>query len=161
MTHKLWLATIVILSAVISAALAQELVQDCGVCGTPFCESLDAVEAVPRLMESATVVFVGIVVKAETLPRCDRFADVTFRIKKSWPQIGRAALTVRTGSGCGRPFPFAIGQDYLLAVDATDRQEIPFKLHCGFGPKEESSARAYLVALAEWSRSKPDGRKPN
>jgi hypothetical protein len=112
-----------------------------------------------RLAEQAPLLFIGMVVKAETLECCDRFADVTFRVRKAWKGINLTTATVRTGGGCARPFPFAIGQEYLVAATGSDGREGTLMLDLAFTPIEVSAAQRHIEALDDWRRAKFDAER--
>jgi hypothetical protein len=108
------------------------------------------------LAERAPLLFIGMVVRAETLACCERFADVTFRVKKAWKGVGLTSVTLRTGAGCGRPFPFAIGREYLVAaVDSADQSHI-YRLYIEFRPIDAKEAQNQIRDLDEWLRIKAD-----
>jgi len=113
----------------------------------------------PQLAEQAPLLFVGMVVKAETVPCCDRFADVTFRVSKAWKGMGLTTLLVHTGGAAARPFPFAIGREYLVALSGAPDPKNRFELFCAFTPLEVSAATQHMLALDDWRRAKADLQK--
>ena len=127
----------------------------CGPCADSVCEHFDSVSAASVLAERAPLLFLGVVVKAETLPNCDRFADVTFRVRRAWKGVDLTKVTVRTGGGCGEPFPFAIGREYLVAATGDGRRA--GELFCGFIPLESSAAAGHVEALDAWRQQRASG----
>jgi hypothetical protein len=109
-----------------------------------------------RLAEQASVLFVGRVVKAETSPCCDRIAEVTLRASKVWKGLGVVTVVVHTGDAADGPYPFAIGQEYLVATFGSQDVKGRYGLHPGFRPVELSNATRQVQALDAWRRAKSD-----
>ena len=114
----------------------------CGPCDATLCgaPTIDPRGSMKPLLDKAPIVFLGMVVRAETLACCDRWADVTFRISKGYKAMVLPAVTLRTGGGCARPFPFAIGREYLVAATWSVGPPMQYHLYCGFSPLEAESA---------------------
>jgi len=134
----------------VSVYAAVEAVNSCcGPCDGILCGAppIDPRGPMKRLLDQAPIVFLGMVVRAETVACCDRWADVTFRISKGYKAMVLQTVTLRTGGGCARPFPFAIGREYLVAATGADSRTPEFLLYCAFTPIEAESARAQIHEL--------------
>ena len=154
---RLSVIALVVLSAMGISPVRSNATDCCGPCIDSLSNrSFSKVEDMPQLAEYAPILFVGMVVKAETLECCDRFADVTFRVKKVWKGSGLTTPTVRTGAGCARPFPFAIGQEYLVAATGAGGREGVLFLDLAFTPLGVSAAQQHIQALDDWRRAKFD-----
>ena len=148
-THP-WLAVALFMAvASVSGVPAVEAVDSCcGACDGAVCpdKPIDPRGSMSRLLDQAPSLFLGMVVRAETVACCDRVADVTFRITKAYKAMVLDRVTIRTGAGCARPFPFAIGHEYLVAA-AWLGQPPRFVAYCGFNPIEAKSAGAQIQEL--------------
>ena len=133
----------------------------CGACGEGLCAHAQITASSPasRLAEQAPLLFVGTVVRAETLETCDRIANVTFRVKKAWKGVGLERLTIQTGGACAHPFPFAIGREYLVAAETAAGTTATLGLYCGFSPVEASAAQGWIQALDDWRRAQADAAR--
>src|SRR5262245_12964544 len=128
----------------------------CGPCADPIGPHYSTPEDMPKLADRAQVLFVGTVVKAELVPCCDRFADLTFRIRKAWKGAGRTSVTVRMGAGCADLYPFVIGREYLVAASSTGATNDPLLPDGSFFPLEASKAGELMKALDAWRRAGSD-----
>jgi len=149
--HRLILVAVILASALQAYALDEKITDCCGPIACSLCPPprLDAVEDMPRLAEKAPLLFVGIVVKAETSPCCDSRADVTLRVLKAWKGVGLTTLTIRIDGHNSSWYWFAIGQQYLIASTGS-------AVLCQFNPLEVSHARQHIQALDDWRRVKYD-----
>jgi hypothetical protein len=128
---------------------------DATVCGAP---RIDPRGSMKQLLDQAPIVLLGMVVRAETLACCDRWADVTFRISKGYKAMVLQTVTLRTGGGCARPFPFVIGREYLIAA-AMEGKPPYFVAYCGFSPIDAESAREQIQELDTLTMTRPDTTK--
>jgi hypothetical protein len=151
----------IVVSLVLSVLLlasCQTIAADdcCGPCIDSFSMHYSKPEEMSRLADHTQFLFVGTIVKAELVPCCDRFADLTFRIRKVWKGPALTSATVRAGAGCARLYPFVIGREYLVA--ATDATGVGARLlpDISFSPLEASKATEQMVALDSWQRAKSD-----
>jgi hypothetical protein len=162
MSMRLGVVALLISALAASPALCGDEILDC--CGvisdTLLPPHMRIGSDMPRLAEQATFLFIGRVVKAETSPCCDRLADVTLRASKVWKGLGLHTVIVRTGAAADTPFPFAIGQEYLVATLGSQDPNGRFGLHPGFRPVELSSATQLIQALDDWRRAKYDAEQP-
>ena len=100
--------------------------------------------------ERADMLFVGRVVKAEIVPCCDLYADITFRLTKTWKGHADTAVAVRVGWGCAELFPFVLGREYLVLAR---RDGTPAELLATdpcFGVLEASAAAEQMQELDAW-----------
>ena len=150
------IVTLVFLSGVSSSSRAQVVDDCCGVCGARLCANrFEDAEKIPQLVEASSHLFYGIVVLARTSPCCTYLADVTFRVRLRWKGAEESEVTVRTGGGCSKPWPFAIGHWYLVSAEGPGTKEQPASLNdCIFRPLDEQSASRQISALESWRRSK-------
>lgn len=151
------LLAVVLLFSFVLEAQAQSVPDCCGGCGDTFCNRLEDVEKIPQLVQASSHLFYGMAVRAETLSCCDRFADVTFRVANRWKGPAVPEVTVRTGGGCAKPFPFAVGRNYLVSANGAGSKERPATLNdCFFSPLDEDHASRHISALATWQRGNQD-----
>ena len=136
-------------------------VRDC--CGVTDCrlippEFLDIGDDMARLAEQSTFVFIGKLVKAESVPCCDSLVELTYRASKVWKGLGlsQTTLVIHTVLPADRPCMFAIGQEYLVATLGSQDTKGRYALHPGFWPRERSDATQLIQALDDWRRSKYD-----
>jgi hypothetical protein len=156
-----WSALIVLLifvSTSVGVSNAEDVRECCGVIADSWYrpEFLNIGDDMPRLAEQSTFLFVGKVVKAESDPCCDNFVEVTLRASKVWKGLGLKTVVVHTGAAADRPFPFAIGQEYLVATLGSQDAKGRHGLHPGFNPTELSKATKLIQALDEWRRKQYD-----
>jgi hypothetical protein len=152
------LVLLISVSTSVGISSADDVRECCGVIADSLYrpEFLNIGDDMPRLAEQSTFLFVGKVVKAESVPCCDYLVEVTLRASKVWKGLGLKTVVVHTGAAAGRPFPFAIGQEYLVATLGSQDAKGRYELHPGFNPTELSKATKLIQALDEWRRKQFD-----
>src|SRR2546425_192106 len=108
---RTWPGALVVVLVAIWASIAADGDRHEQCCGPCYC----LICAVPkgtgpmtmsRWAERADMLFIGKVVKAEVVPCCDLYADITFRVTKTWKGHADTSVAVRVGWGCAELFPF-------------------------------------------------------
>jgi len=135
--------------AVPAYAAVEAINSCCGPCDATLCGAppIDPRGSMKPLLDHAPIVFLGMVVRAETVACCDGWADVTFRISKGYKAMVLQTVTLRTGGGCARPLPFAIGREYLVAATWSIGPPLQYQVYCGFSPIEAESAQMQIRDL--------------
>jgi hypothetical protein len=153
-----FLVLLIAFSTGVCISNADDVLECCGViaCGLFPPEYRNIGDDMPRLAEQATFLFVGKVVKAESVPCCDYLVEVTLRASKVWKGLGLTTVVLHTGEAAKRPSPFTIGQEYLVATLGSQDAKGRHGLHPGFSPIETSKAAGLIQALDDWRRTKYD-----
>ena len=133
-----------------------------GICGSPICGATTAWEISEASLQKSVALVYGTVVQAVSVSEGDCIADVTVRVKKRWAGTEGPLFTVRTGASCARPFPFAIGHNYLIYAVPSLQSEWPPTIElCGFAPLDDKAAPPVIYKLEQLVKSRREAAGPS